>query len=147
MNTNYIIIISLVIILVVAGMMTGCPPYNVWVKGLSGKALLAEASFSKQILVEEAQAQNIAAIDLAQARIKIAEADATAEVKRAAGVAESIGIVGDVLKNNEAYLLYLWVQGLHDGSSEVIYIPTEANLPVLEAGRFTRLQKMKSDNK
>lgn len=33
------------------------------------------------------------------------------------------------------YIQYLWVQGLHDGSSEVIYVPTEANLPVLEATR------------
>lgn len=29
-----------------------------------------------------------------------------------------------------------WVKGLTDGSSEVIYVPTEANLPILEAGRI-----------
>jgi hypothetical protein len=29
----------------------------------------------------------------------------------------------------------LWIQGLQDGSSETIYIPTEANLPILEATR------------
>lgn len=28
------------------------------------------------------------------------------------------------------------VEGLHDGSSEVIYVPTEANIPILEATRF-----------
>ena len=42
---------------------------------------------------------------------------------------------GESLKNNESYLRYLWIQGLQDGTSEVIYIPTEANLPILEAAR------------
>ncbi|UCF13227.1 MAG: hypothetical protein JSW06_02940 [Thermoplasmatales archaeon] len=45
------------------------------------------------------------------------------------------------LKQNEAYLRYLWIQGLHDGSSEVIYIPTEANLPILESVRKLRQRK------
>ena len=44
-------------------------------------------------------------------------------------------ITDDSLKGNDAYLRYLWVQGLQDGSSEVIYIPTEAGLPILEATR------------
>ena len=33
------------------------------------------------------------------------------------------------------YITWKWVEGLHDGSSETIYIPTEANLPILEANR------------
>ena len=47
-------------------------------------------------------------------------------------------IIGNSLKDNDAYLRYLWIKGLHDGSSEVIYIPTEANLPILEATRITK---------
>ena len=31
------------------------------------------------------------------------------------------------------YIKWKWVEGLHDGSSEVIYVPTETNLPILEA--------------
>ena len=50
-------------------------------------------------------------------------------------MAEANKIIGASLKSNEAYLRYLWIQGLQDGSSEVIYIPTEANLPILEAVR------------
>lgn len=60
---------------------------------------------------------------------------AAAEVERAKGVAEANRIIGESLKNNEGYLRYLWIQGLQDGSSEVIYVPTEASLPILEATR------------
>jgi hypothetical protein len=59
-------------------------------------------------------------------------------VERAIGVAEANEIIGESLRENEAYLRYLWINGLHDGSSEVIYIPTEANLPILEAVRKMR---------
>ncbi len=61
-----------------------------------------------------------------------------AEVERAKGVAEANKIIGSSLKGNESYLRYLWIQGLQDGSSEVIYIATEAGLPILEASRFNK---------
>jgi hypothetical protein len=62
-----------------------------------------------------------------------------AEVARARGVAEANRIIGDSLKGNEAYLRYLWIHNLESGSNSVIYIPTEAGLPILEAG--ARLNK------
>lgn len=71
----------------------------------------------------------------AEAKQEAATALAAAEVERAKGVAEANKIIGDSLKGNDAYLRYLWVLGLTDGSSETIYIPTEANLPILEATR------------
>ena len=104
--------------------MAGCPVYRVWEQGLSGEAKLREAEYSRQIAVEEAQAKKAAAVELAEA-----------EKIRAGGVAEANKIIGESLAGNEAYLRYLWIQGLHDGSSEIIYIPTEANLPILEAMR------------
>ena len=100
------------------------PMYNVWRKELRGKAVLKEAEWSRQIAIEEAKA-----------RKESATLDAEAEVERAKGVAEANTIIGDSLKDNEAYLRYLWIHGLQDGSSEVIYVPTEANLPILEATR------------
>lgn len=30
----------------------------------------------------------------------------------------------------------LWIESLEKNGNQVIYVPTEANLPVLEAGRF-----------
>lgn len=62
-----------------------------------------------------------------------AKKDAQIEIERAKGAAEANRIIAESL--DPAYIQYLWVQGLQDGSSEVIYVPTEANLPVLEAMR------------
>lgn len=104
--------------------MWGCPTYSVWQKGQKGKADLKEAEWNRQIAVQEAEA-----------KYQSAKALAKAEVERAKGVAEANQIIGESLKGNESYLKYLWIQGLQDGSSEVIYIPTEANLPILEATR------------
>jgi regulator of protease activity HflC (stomatin/prohibitin superfamily) len=100
------------------------PQYGVWQKELRGKAALKEAEWNRQIAVEEAQALKMSATLLAEA-----------EVERAKGVAEANEIIGESLKENEAYLRYLWIIGLQDGSSEVIYIPTEGNMPILEATR------------
>jgi len=113
---------------VIALGMWGCPQYNVWSKELSGKAQLRKAEWNRQITVKEAEAKQEAAKALAMA-----------EVERAKGVAEANKIIGESLKENEAYLRYLWINGLQDGSSEVIYVPTEANLPILESVR--KLQK------
>ncbi len=62
-----------------------------------------------------------------------AEKDAEIEVARARGIAQANEIIAGSI--SEEYIQYLWVQGLNDGSSEVIYVPTEANLPILEASR------------
>ena len=113
------------VIAIVALPMWGCPQYNVWQKELAGQAELKQAEWNRQIEVQEAQAKMDAAKMLAEA-----------EVERAKGVAEANEIIGQSLKENEAYLRYLWIQGLQDGSSEVIYVPTEANLPILEATRL-----------
>ena len=115
----------IVIIAIIAGILLAWPNYNVWRREMSGKAELSEATWNRQIAVEEAQAELDAATLLKDA-----------EVVRAGGVAEAIEIIGDSLQDNESYLRYLWIQSLHDSYGEVIYVPTEANLPILEAGRL-----------
>ena len=112
-----------IIVLVVLGMW-GIPHYNVWQQGLVGEAELKRAEQNRKIAVNEAEAKKDAALMLSEA-----------EVIRAKGVAEANKIIGESLRDNESYLRYLWVQGLNDGSSQVIYVPTEANLPILEAGK------------
>jgi len=102
--------------------------YSVWAQGKEGQAELSKAQWNRQIAVQEAKAKEESSILLAQA-----------EVERAKGVAQANKIIGDSLKNNEAYLRYLWitdVAGTNVGKS-VVYVPTEANLPILEANRFT----------
>ena len=33
-------------------------------------------------------------------------------------------------------LVYLWIHGIADQQHQVIYVPTEGGLPIMEAGRF-----------
>ena len=96
------------------------PIYHVWSSEMSGKAELREAEWNKQIAIEEAKAE------LESSTLK-----AEADIIRAEGIAESNRIISETLTSE--YITWKWVEGLHDGSSEVIYVPTEANLPLLEA--------------
>lgn len=121
---NSVPFIIFVAAVMIVGAAWGVPQYRVWSRELNGKAQLKEAEWSRQIQVEEARS-----------RAESAKLDAAAEIERARGVAEANKIIGDSLDDNEAYLRYLWIQGLNDGTSEVIYVPTEAGLPILEAGK------------
>lgn len=98
-----------------------------------GKSTLIEAESSKKAMIEQAKAENESATLQAEARIKIAKAEAQAEIERAYGVAKANEIIGNSLKGNDDYLKYLMIQNLNSGKGERIYIPTEANLPILEA--------------
>ncbi len=104
--------------------MGGCPYYNVWQQGLAGEAALARATQDRQIKIQEAKA-----------KMESARMLADAEVERAKGVAKANAIIGDSLRGNEEYLRYLWIDNLERGNNAVIYIPTEAGLPILEAGK------------
>ena len=121
------LIIGVVFILISALGMWGCPRYNVYEQALKGEAELARATQNRQIIMQEAQAKKEAATLLGEA-----------EVARAKGVAEANKIIGESLHNNEAYLRYLWINGLseHGNAPTVVYVPTEAGLPILEAGRM-----------
>ena len=114
----------LIIICLIAASMYGCPQYNVWEQHLKGEAELSRASMNRQIAVQEAEAKYAAASQLAKA-----------EVERAKGVAQANEIIGKSLQNNEAYLRYLWIDTLHTTQNQIVYVPTEANLPILEAGK------------
>ena len=122
------------------------PKYNVYKMELNGRAALKEAEWSKQILIEEAKAREAASLLQAKAKVTLAEAEGKAKVvrakaegladiERAKAAAEANKIIGASLKNNEEYLRYIWIKGLQDGKGERIYIPTEAGLPILEAGK------------
>ncbi len=118
------------IITFIFGICYASQKYSVWSSSMDGKAQLAHAKYSKQIAVQEAIAKQEAAKELAKA-----------EVIRARGVAQANKIIGQSLNKNEAYLTYLWIQGLEHTTNQVIYIPTEANLPILEANRFGKKRK------
>jgi len=120
-------IITLAAIAIVFSL-SGCdmyPPYKVYSQRMDGEAELAKAQYSKQVLVQEAEAKKQAA-----------QSYADAEVIRAQGVAKANAIIGQSLKDNEAYLRYLWINNMaSEQNKTVVYVPTEANLPILEASR------------
>jgi hypothetical protein len=118
---------SVAAVLIVVGLvMWGHPHYNVWQQHMEGKAELAKATYNRQIAVQEAHAKMEAAKSLAEA-----------EVERAKGVAQANQIIGDSLKGNESYLRYLWIESMSHDDHTVVYVPTEAGLPILEAARKT----------
>ncbi len=118
---------ELVMMLIVIGTLIGLfwvwPQYRVWQKELAGKASLAEAQWDRQIQIEEAQAN-----------LESEKLNAQSEVERAKGAAEAIEIEGGALTST--YIQYLWVRQNTFSDKTTIYIPTEANLPILEAGRL-----------
>lgn len=107
--------------------MWGCPNYRVYEQNLEGEAELARATQNRQIKIQEAQAIKESAHSLAEA-----------EVIRAEGVAKANEIIGNSLKGNEAYLRYLWIDKLDQDAGTIIYVPTEAGMPILEASRLNK---------
>lgn len=106
--------------------MYGCPQYNIYQQRMEGQAILAHAQSSREVAVAEAKA-----------KMESAELLAQAEITRAKGVAQANQIIGASLKGNEAYLRYLWVNNLETSKeAQVIYIPTEAGMPIMEASRL-----------
>ena len=123
---SVIFAICLMVVLTIGGGMVGCPIYNVWSAQKAGEAQLAQAQQNRNIAIAQSKA-----------KAEAAQYEADAEVTRAKGVASANKIIGDSLKENEAYLRYLWINGLENGQNRtVVYVPTEANLPILEAKRL-----------
>jgi hypothetical protein len=120
---NALILSAFVIVLVIGTLMWGMPNYNVYARELSGKAELREAEWNRQIAVQEAQAIK-----------ESAALKADAEVIRAQGIAEANEIIAGSITTE--YIKYKFIEGLNDGNTEVIYVATEAGLPILEASRL-----------
>lgn len=113
-------LIVLTVVLLIALPMWGCPRYAVWQQEMAGRAEFAKAEQNRQIKIEEAKAN-----------LEAEKLNAQAEVERAKGAAEAISIENGAL--SPTYIQYLWVRQQNNAANKVIYIPTEANLPILEA--------------
>jgi hypothetical protein len=113
-----IAVICIVCISVIIGLMFALPAWNVWRSGLSGEADLKKASQTRQIQIEQARGEKEAAVLRA----------------------EAIKIVGKATKDFPEYRQQEFIGGfaeaLKEGKiSQVIYVPTEAMIPIMEAGR------------
>lgn len=116
-------IVIAVVAVIVIGAAVLLPPYNVWASAKAGEAEYVRAEQNRKIKIEEAKAN-----------LEAEKLNAQAEIERARGAAEAIRIENGSI--TPTYIQYLWVrqQGL-SSNNKIVYIPTEAGLPILEAGR------------
>lgn len=129
MSTKQISLITCGVLLLCFTFLAGCPAYSVWTAKMDGEAKLAHARYSKQVMVQESIAKDSASIF-----------EAAADTNRAHGVARSNEIIGQSLNQNEAYLRWLWINEINKNNN-VMYIATEAGLPITEAGRLGQMKK------
>ena len=117
-------IIALSIILSSILLLAFYPRYRVWSQEMAGRAEFAKAEQNRRIKIEEAKAN-----------LEAEKLNAQAEVERAKGSAQAIEIENGSLTSS--YIQYLWVRQQNQlNDKTIIYIPTEANLPILEAGKL-----------
>ena len=111
------------VLAIILAFMFGYPRYKVWQQEMDGKAEFAKAEQNRKIKIEEARAN-----------LEAEKLNAQAEIERAKGAAKAIEIENGSI--TPTYIQYLWVrQQTNLSDKTVIYIPTESNLPILEAGR------------
>jgi regulator of protease activity HflC (stomatin/prohibitin superfamily) len=94
------------------------PLINVWRSGLTGEAELRRAEQTRQILITQAKAEEEAAVHRSKA----------------------IHIMGEAAKKYPEYrqqeFIGAFAEAMHNGRiNQIIYVPTEAGIPILEAGK------------
>jgi len=118
--TKFVVGIIIIIAIFIGGLMIGLPVYRVWKAEKTGQAEFAQAEQNRMIQIEEAKAN-----------LESQKLNSQAEVERVKGMAEAIEIENGKLTTK--YIQYLWVRNIDKMSGDKIYIPTESNLPILEA--------------
>ena len=118
--TILIALICFIILMILILILFGWPHYKVWKQGMDGQAALAEAEQSKMIQVQVAKAE------LESAKLR----------------AQAIQLVGQAAKDYPEYRKQEFIgafgEALRDGRiQQIIYVPTEANIPIVEAGKNT----------
>jgi hypothetical protein len=108
--------------------LVGYPLWSVWASHQRGLADLQMAKNEQRIQIAEAQA-----------RYDAAELNKKAAVIEAEAVALQIEAIGKQLTTHDLYLKWQWIKMMEERpESSTIYVPTEANIPILEAMRFSR---------
>lgn len=118
----------ILIVIAIAFALWFIPTYRVWASQKSGEADLAQAHKEQQVQVAKAQG-----------RLDAAALNKQAAVVEAEAVASQIEKIGANLTKHDLYLKWQWIKMMEERpESSVIYVPTEANLPILEAGMRKR---------
>jgi regulator of protease activity HflC (stomatin/prohibitin superfamily) len=106
------------LIVIILVCMFGFPTWNVWRAGLEGEAALKKAEQTRMIQIQQAKGEKEAAIFRA----------------------EAIAIVGKAATDYPQYrtqeFIGAFAEAMHNGRiNQIIYVPTEANIPITEAGK------------
>ena len=111
--------LTLFVLLLVAAGMAGCPQYEVYTQRLKGQAELARADQNRQILVTQAHAEFEAA------------------EQRAAAIKVMGQAAHDFPEYRQQEFIGAFAEAVKDGKiNQIIYVPTEANIPITEARRL-----------
>lgn len=94
----------------------GYPQYKVWEQSKAGEAALAKATQDRQIKVQEAEA----------------------EQEAAGKQAEANRILGESIRQYPESMEQKWVEAIEKTSNQVIYLPTEASVPITESARMAQ---------
>lgn len=118
-DVKRLLLITLICIILTLSLLIGIPLYNVWNQGKVGEAALKRAESEKQIMIETAKAE------LESAKIR----------------AEAINVVGKASKEFPEYreqeFIGAFGEAIKSGQIEqIIYVPTEANIPIIEVNRL-----------
>lgn len=98
------------------GIAFGYPEYKVWEQSKAGEAALAKATQDRQIKVQEAEAEQEAASKQAEAN----------------------RILGESIRQYPESMEQKWVEAIEKTSNQVIYLPTEASVPITESARMAQ---------
>jgi regulator of protease activity HflC (stomatin/prohibitin superfamily) len=111
----------------VGGYMRFYPEYKVWQQGLAGQAELKRAEQNRKIRIQEARA-----------RLESAKLNAQSEVEAAKGAAQANKIMAESLGGADKYLKWKYINMLEENknAAQIIYVPTEGQMPITEANRL-----------
>lgn len=120
--------VAIVIVLLFVWFTVFYPRWSVWASRKSGEAELANAEKEQKIQIARAQSRKDAAVLNKEAAIIEAEA-----------VSSQIEKIGKELQSHDLFLKWQWIDMMkHKPDGSVIYVPTEAGLPILEANRLQK---------
>lgn len=110
-----VIVAALGGVVLIMALMFGVPMWKVWQQGLSGEAILNKAEQTRKVLIEQARAEKEAAVFRAEA---IEIVGGAAQQYPEYRYQEFMGALGEAMQSGTIH--------------QILYIPTEAMLPVME---------------
>lgn len=114
--------------------------YRLWAVEYSGQREVAEQNYRGQAI--KARADNERLVRVTQAEAELAAAQATAQAIELVGVAAQ-----KYPEYRQQEFILGFAEALRAGKiDQVIYVPTEANIPIMEAGKREDVKKWKAQD-